>query len=85
MGGKWMTADFTAGGRGQFPPGTSLNVLLLSKWRNSWLVKKSKSPLAPAAPKCRAREWRLHFIVGKGQMNDEFGDAGLKIFSAPFL
>ena len=65
----------------QFPPRDELDLLLLKQLAKFLAGEEIEVTLAPgSAPSVALASGGFHFVVCKGQMNDEFGDAGLKIF-----
>ena len=77
---------------GQFAPGDELNVLFpeqLVKFRADEKIKIALTPCG--APGVTFARGGFHFLVGVSDVDDELGDAGLKILEgrlvefAPFL
>ena len=65
----------------QFPPGDELDVLFLEQLVEFLAGEKIIIALTPGgAPSVALARGRFHFVIGEGEMDDEFGDAGLKIF-----
>ncbi len=65
---------------GQFPPGDELDVLFLEQLPECGAGEKIEIALAPGgAPGVTLARGGFHFVIGEGQVDDEFGDARLKI------
>ena len=70
----------------QFPPSDKFDVLLLKQLAKFLAGEEVEIALAPgSAPRVTLASSGFHFVIGEGQMNDEFGDAGLKIFQSDFI
>jgi len=65
----------------QFPPGDELDVLFLEQLVEFLTGEKIIIALTPGgAPSVALARGRFHFVIGESEMDDEFGDSGLKIF-----
>jgi len=78
--------DSRMGGAGQFAPGNQLDVLLLKQLAEFGAGEEIEIALAPGgAPSVTLAGSGFHFVVGEGDMDDEFSDTGLKIFQGSFV
>ena len=67
-------------GVGQFPPSDELDVLFLEQLAEFLAGEEIKITLAPcSAPSVALARCGIHFVIGESDVDDEFGDARLKI------
>ena len=68
-------------GAAEFAPGNQLDVLLLEQLAEFGAGEEIEIALAPSgAPSVPLAGSGFHFVIGESDMNDEFGNARLKIF-----
>lgn len=68
-------------GVSQFTPSDELDVLLAKELAKFLAGEEIEIALTPgSAPGVALASGGYHFVVCEGQVDDEFGDAGLKIF-----
>ena len=86
---EWCSEEDEASGRqdsmlegvAQFPPGDELDVLFLKQLAELEASEEIEIALAPGgAPSITLARGGFHLFVGKGDVNDELGDARLKCF-----
>jgi len=73
-------------GTGEFTPGDQLDVLLLKQLAELGAGEEIEVALAPSgAPSVTLARSSFHFVVGEGDVDYEFGYAGLKILEGSFV
>src|SRR5437016_6583978 len=73
-------ANSLPGGARQFPPGDELYILILEQLAEFGASEEIEIALAPGgAPGVTLARSGCHFVIGEGQVDNKFGDAGLKI------
>src|SRR5438034_2941369 len=74
------TKDLGMGRVGQLPPGDELDVLFLKQLAKFGAGEKIEIALTPGStPGVALTRCGFHFVIGESDVDDEFGDAGLKI------
>jgi hypothetical protein len=74
------------GGAGQFAPGDELDVLPAEQAAEFLAGKEIEIALAPGGtPSVALARGGFHFVVGESEVDDEFGDAGLKFLKGVFV